>query len=413
MNFSKLPSLALAALISSSDAAPVAAESSTGATQNSERAAVTPPSAADAADTRTVNRYLDVGAYVQMEHKSTVDSEFNNDDADGFAFRNARLTAIGRTPMYGKFGTRLRFEFDAADGFSVKDLFASAVYGDDLIALDIGQFKVPFSLLELTSDSQTQLVITRRGEISARRLLLGRDRGVRLRGDVPLPLGEFFVRYWFSITNGDGDNDVYNQDSKYLYAGRLEIAPLGRLSDGEPDLDNSPIQFSVGGSFTHTAEVGNNDFGTIGYAAANETRFSGDARLKFRGLSLRGEYLHIQQKKDADHLGIKRNGFYAQLGYVFPIPIPPQFEVVARIQQVELNDKSDGYETVQGTRTFSLQDNAKTRKLEFGLNAYIFKQQLKLCAEYHITTLLEGLNKADGEKLFGNEFLLSTQFGWF
>lgn len=362
---------------------------------------------------------LQLGGYVQPTFEYTEDTEFNEDDYDGFAFRNARLTASGDFGVHPELAAGGGVELELGDGgVSLLDVFASLSWRDDLLAVDLGQFKTPFSLLELTSESSVQFPLARGGEVTPRRLLLGRDRGLQLRS--AFTPGDAWIEARLGVFNGQGANSLKNFDSEFLWAGRLEVHPLGRVSPGEPDLDHSDFGVAGGFSSSYTARNGNNVFGldTVG---AEQLRFGGDLRMKFRGLSLRGEYLSTSTRPEGeDEVGAW--AAYAQIGYVLPQPSWPQLELVFRWSRVDLDGSSEGYTSATSNPetgepgeflVFTDFDRTLHQRLEFGTNLYLLEHRAKVGVVYRRTDLLEGARTdTNGDPLFGDAVFVTMQVGW-
>lgn len=362
-----------------------------------------------------------LGGYLQPAYKHVMDTSFNNEDTDGFIIRNARLTAKAAYEFNSWFAMQARFNFDVSQGaFLVKDIAGSLIFLKRAIMLDVGQFKVPYSLLELTPESDMQFAMN--AQIS--RLALGRDRGIQLAGEIDAG-ANVWLAYQFGIFNGEGSNALENTDSKFMYTGRFEIAPLGPLSLSEADLENSDIRLGLSGGFVYIPSVARQDLGK-GDLEAEEWRYNGALRLKFKGLSLRGEYLGASVNLKDPEAGVvtddsnkdyKRYAFYAQAGYVLPFPWfkTPKFELVFRYDQSDINDEQDGYTVdAQGERQYILWDYSELRHIDVGANMYVFDNRLKLSFLYRLTDLLEGpKTNSSGGVLLGDAIFVMMQLGWF
>ncbi|MBK6517646.1 MAG: hypothetical protein IPG04_26900 [Polyangiaceae bacterium] len=345
-----------------------------------------------------------LGAYLQPGFRYVVDTDFNEDDSDGFFFQNARLIGKGEITFWKKLGAGVRFDFDVAQGsFAVKDVYGTLSWDKDLVAMDVGQLKVPLGLAELQPEARQQFAVAS----AARKIMFGRDLGIQLRSD--FPIGPVWFRLAGMIANGEGGfRQRINLDNQFLYAGRLEIAPLGRMQWSESELDDTAKpQLTAGFSAGHNSALGN-ELG-IADAGAGETRIGGDLRFWWRGLSIRGEYLHAFRGDNDGSLAFERYAATAQIGYVLPIPIPfPKFEIVSRFTQYDLNRTADGTEGDQ-----YVPENTEARVLEFGANAYVAKHATKVSFLYQLTDLLEGpMTDENGDVLIGDTVYVVTQFAW-
>lgn len=344
-----------------------------------------------------------MGGYIQPGFRFVTDTPFNNDDTDGFEFQNVRLIGRGETRIYDKLGAEFRFDFDVNNGnFSVRDVYGSLTWNKDLVALDLGQFKVPFGLASIQPESKLQFPIG----APSRRIMFDRDLGGALRTWIPIK--DFHIGASVMVANGEGGfRQRRNLDGKFLVAGRVEVDPLGRMELDEPDLENRKFQFAVGFNAVYNAALGN-DLGLNDVGAA-ETRIGGDARLFFKGLSVRGEYLHGFREAHGGEAAFQRYAFSVQAGYVLPIPIPlPKFEVVARFGQFDVNTSLDGTEGAD-----YVVDNTETRILQFGANVYVAKHAVQFHFLYELTDLLEGPQvDSNGDVLLGDTIFFGSQFGW-
>jgi phosphate-selective porin OprO and OprP len=133
-----------------------------------------------------------------------------------FLVRRARFNIDGS--FYRFVGFRIEAEF--TEGISLKDAYIDLRFFPAL-RLQAGQFKVPFSLEELTSSRFIDFV--ERSIVNE--LVPSRDRGIMLYGDVMR--GTF--SYYLGGFNGTGEDNSDNNGDKDL-AARLVLAPF-RNSD--------------------------------------------------------------------------------------------------------------------------------------------------------------------------------------
>lgn len=347
---------------------------------------------------------LRLGGYIQPGFRYVTDTDFNQDDSDGFEFNNARLIGMGDLTIAGDFGAAFRFNFDVNRGnFLVRDTYGSLTFKKELVAIDVGQLKMPLGLAMIQSEAKLQFPISP----VTRRLSFGRDLGAQLRSG--FELGPAWIEASFMIANGEGGfRQRRNLDDEFVYAGRLEVAPLGRMELTEPDLDDSDFQLTFGFSAGRNGYLGN-ELG-LQDAGAAETKLEGDVRMWFKGASLRAEYLRAMRSDTDSTQGYGRQALIVQAGYVLPIPIRvPQFELVAKLQQYDINDSLVGDEDPAAY----IVENTEARVLQFGANAYLAKHAAKVQVVYQLTDLLEGPTvDADGNVLIGDAVLAFLQFAW-
>lgn len=350
---------------------------------------------------------LILGGYIQPGFIGVADTEFNQDDQEGFDFANARLTGRGTQTVHKKLYVGFKFNFDVNRGnFGVRDVYGTIGWRDGLIEFDVGQMKQPFSLALIQSESQLQFALSPRTRIIA----FGRDQGFRLSSEKTLGR-RFWLSGQFMMANGEGGFRARrNLDDKFQYTGRVEVGPLGKVAYDEPDLTpakKSKLRFVLAANAGHTESLGKglgiNDVG------AAETRVGADARMHWHGASFRAEYLHGFRAENGDEEALERWAFNVQAGYVLPIPIKlPRFEVVFRYTQSDINTDLDGTEGPD-----YVVDNTEVRFIEPGLSIYLFGHAAKLHMSYLLTDLLEGpRTDVNGAPLIGDTFFAFFQFAW-
>jgi hypothetical protein len=347
---------------------------------------------------------LILGGYIQPGFIWVSDTDFNENDQDGFEFANARLTGRGRKDIIeNELSVGFNFNFDVNRGnFTVRDTFGSIDWRDGLIGFDIGQLKQPFGLGLLQSEALMQMPMSSR----IRTLAWGRDIGAQLRAEGTA--GRVWMKGAFMVSNGEGGfRQRRNLDEAFNYVGRFEIGPLGQMSWSEPDLDNSPFRFVVGANGGYTEKLGKGlGLGDVG---ANEGRVGGDIRVHVRGFSARAEYVHAWRGRNDPEAPLQRYGVTAQVGYVLPIPIKlPRFEPTFRFQQFDLNTSLIGNEGAD-----YIFDLTSTRVWEPGLAIYLLGHATKIVMSYQLTDLLEGPRvDVNGAPLFGDTFMVVVAFAW-
>jgi len=355
---------------------------------------------------------LVLGAYLQPGFVYQADTEFWEDDTDGFDFANARLTGAGQMPIYEELlHLRLRFNFDVNQGnFAVRDVYGGLAlrWDDDAqtvkggFGFDVGQLKQPFGLALLQSEAKMQFPYSS----PIRILAFGRDLGAKVYGD--LDVSNVWMRLSAMVSNGEGGfRQRRNFDDEYVFTSRFEIAPLGKMEMSEPDLKESPLRLTAGFNIGYATALGKGL--SLADVGASELRYGGDLRVHFAGASLRGEVLRGERDENEGEPGFGRLGVSVQGGYVLPIPIAmPQFELVFRYAQWDVNDELDGTEGDD-----YVVDNTAIRYLEPGLNIYLFEHAAKLHLAYRLTDLLEGpKTDVNGDVLIGDAFYTFFQFAW-
>lgn len=351
---------------------------------------------------------LTLGGYIQPGFTLARDSEFDQNDREGFEFNNARLTGSGERDAGKDLKASFRFNFDVNQGnFSVRDVYGSLSYDEGLVALDVGQMKVPFGLALLQSEAYLQLPRSP----GSRQLSFGRDLGAQLRGKISF--GSPALRWWAMVANGEGGfRQRRNLDDEFLVAARVELAPLenyrGHIGKSEADLVRGPLRLALGANIAYTPSL-NNALG-LGDVGAKEHRYGLDARLKFRGFSLKLEGLLGDRGINDGSQAFWRYAAYAQAGYVLPWRTRKiQWEPAFRFEQLDINRDSDGLE---GTE-YSIEET-EVRSYEAGVNAYLAHNNVKLQLAYRRTDLLEGpVVDRDEGPLIDDRLQIFMQVGWF
>lgn len=214
----------------------------------------------------------------------------NLDDAEakhGFSLERARLEFTFTPAKWVEAVVEAALD-DVDDQGTPDDLLRDAFV--DLkprrwFAVRAGQFKKPFSLMELKSKGKLP-VITRglSNDFLVRDLGYGgRDVGVALGGRLKSPLG---LEWMLGVFNGAGANRLEDDTSGAKdAAGRLEVEPLDGLKLG---LNGSIRNFDL-------SVPGNED------KPATAWMGGGDLQLKWRGLRLQVEGLYGVNHLSASH----------------------------------------------------------------------------------------------------------------
>ena len=222
----------------------------------------------------------------------------------------------------------------------------------DEAQLQAGQFKMPFSRGELTSDGALQFV-DRANAVDA--FKPSYDIGAMVQGKT----AGGKLAYNAGLFNGTGQSGTRTTNSG-AWAARLVFNPFGEMRYSEADLENTPSPLlSIGaGYFANTLKrSGNTGFldtttstppyagtaGWLGKAAAGTAIFDNtekvdvgtygfDAAFKWRGFSAQGEYFGGKAEGQAQGRTVNSRGYYGQAGYFL---LPKKLEVAARYSCVD------------------------------------------------------------------------------
>jgi phosphate-selective porin OprO and OprP len=218
---------------------------------------------------------------------------------DGFDIRRARIDLKGNiTPWFS-----YRIQADLADKPKLIDGYGEIKLAD-YFSVTAGQFKIPFSLENLTSSNKLEMIdrsqvvealVARGKDVIGNQN--GRDIGIQVSGSFLKINNQSLFEYRLGIFNGSGINVADTANEAKDIAGRLILTPIKG--------------FSVGGSFYN------------GWDKAIKPDVAGKSQIRNRiGLelsyatakfSLKGEYISGKDGKTS------RAGWYLQSGY-FIIP---------------------------------------------------------------------------------------------
>jgi hypothetical protein len=271
--------------------------------------------------------------YIQPQFRLRQDSPAPFDE-DGFRMARARgtLTAAGKA---GNLELSAYFEAELQPSFSLIDAYATVfrpLSNQGELKLDVGQSRVPIGRQQMLSD--TRISFVDRAQIST--ISPDRDLGARVWWK-PSQLRQ--VRVIGGMYNGEGKNQVQNINQSYLYAGRIEITPLGK----EQPYEESAFAgnwLSLGLSAGHNVLTPGNFHEKVIFLGA-------DLSGSWKGLSGSIEYLEVRHSYEGDMTkfpgpNYHANGWVAQLAYMLPARLPPlghsRVEIGARVEEIDRND---------------------------------------------------------------------------
>jgi len=303
-----------------------------------------------------------LGGYVQGQGEfggvdayrgSFVDTAANNHRVyDRFRLRRARLGAWG--DLNDEFDFKIMGDFEQGDGvnsgngglngsgnrtaFSGTDIFIN--YHQFAEAnVKFGQFDTPFGMEQFMIPDMFTLTPERSAVTEA--LRPERQLGVMLWGK-PLadlwPEQKDLVTYWFGIFNGNNRNVTVNDNSSFMYMGRVEAQPFQGQFLGQPTSWKIGVDgyFSSDATNTLLTQTGNVVVGADGRLSGlsvqtkDSYRQAGgvDQRFECGPLTIQAEYLQTQY----DHALAKvphftANGYWALAAYQI---VPKKLELVCK-----------------------------------------------------------------------------------
>lgn len=291
------------------------------------------------------NNSVTFGARVQL--RATLDDRegFDADTGgtgqgieDGVA-RSFDIPRLRLTFKGGMFRPWLKYELQfemsrtSGDGSSkIKDALIE-IHRNPLAVLKLGQFKVPFSLQELTSSGRQQFVDR---AITNAKFAPARDTGLALTGTTSNKLFGYAV----GAFNGSGESRQ-QEDEALLWAARIWFDPLGeyKLTESAADAPDRAI-FHVGvGYRTGEAIRGT---ATPGVVEDPDDQSAWNLELAFtrKRFFATGEYfvMEDEQHNPVSSAEVDSEGFHAQVGFA---AIPKRLEVGLRHAAIDPHDDLD------------------------------------------------------------------------
>ena len=184
----------------------------------------------------------------------------------------------------------------------------------DVVALDIkfGQMRIPFTAQNRSPNSA--LMFPRRSTPN-NVFLFGTDLG----GLVKLGILDDTVDILGGVYNGTGLAVSEVNSRGALYAGRLDINPLGGFPYAEGDLGRGGFKFGVGGGLLYYPSKLFDDAGNDTRTRARDLRASASFRMQVKGFYLQGEFLRRQRTDSLSSLPLIATGAYGQTSFFFPV----------------------------------------------------------------------------------------------
>jgi len=233
-----------------------------------------------------------------------------NSGVDGFDVRRARLDLKGALTDHWDYELYIEF----AGTPELLDAYTSYKFGDYL-KITAGQFKIPFSVDNLTADNQLEFIDRSQVEeaLAARAKdvignQVGRDIGAEISGSFLKYNNHYVFDYTLAVLNGDGIDKTADNNNNKDIAGRFTFHPVSNLG------------------ISYDFYQGHDVWGTSTVTQIRNRR-GVDARYVDGPLSLTAEY-----DRGTDGL-IDRSGWYGQAAY-FIVP-----------QKIQLAGRYDSYNT--------------------------------------------------------------------
>lgn len=239
---------------------------------------------------------------------------------DGFDVRRARFDVKGNFTSF--FSYRLQADF--AGSPKLVDAYAE-IKVNDYFNITVGQFRIPFSLENLTSMNKFELIdfsqavdaFTARGKdvIGNQN---GRDIGIQLGGALVKNKAGNLVEYRLGVFNGSGINIADTANEAKDIVGRLIVNPVKGFSIGASYYNGWGKAIKPASEFVGRSQIRN--------------RFGVETSYTKGKISLKGEYI---SGKDGQ---TEKAGGYLLAGYYV---IPKKLQVVGKYDTFDPNTSAD------------------------------------------------------------------------
>jgi phosphate-selective porin OprO and OprP len=295
---------------------------------------------------------------------------------DRIRLRRARINVSGE--FFEDFDFKLEGAFEQGDGlgssrtaFSGTDVFANWHRFPEA-QLKLGQFKPPFGLEQITSDSA---LFTAERSLPSAAMTQDRQVGVALWGKpltsvVSKEHGDL-LEYSVGMFNGNGRNTTINDDDNFMYVGRLAVLPF-KSKVGEQPVS---MRFGVNayqsrfGAGTRVSPGGNlrlngTDGALTPFAPTNSARgtaWGADYSFNLGPFDLMAEYLEVKYEAQ-DKVSFNEftaNGYYIQPSYFLPVMGGKKIQVVGRWESFNPGQAmNDDIKSVVGGVTYYINGDA-------------------------------------------------------
>lgn len=303
---------------------------------------------------------LKLGGRIQLRFAAQQNDPQTSGSEDSFRVRRARLSADGTFIEDVDFHLEVDVSRSAAlEKAEIRILKVPQAN------VTLGQFKLPFSMENLTSGKRLDMV-ERTQVVTA--LAPGKDIGIMVGGQF------FFKRFSYraAMANGNGKNNQTNDNDQFIYVLRLEGTPIQRLSLGNQDLT---VAVGVNGAYSRDSAVrADTIFGVkkaIGVTTEGARKLAGtDLSMQLGRLSLKTEYLWGEFKPylNGKRL-IRTDGYYIQGGWYLTQKLQALARYEAFDPDKDVLNNSDIRWTTLGLNYFIRGHNLRTQA------NYIFKQE--------------------------------------
>ena len=301
---------------------------------------------------------LNITNRVQVRY-TAVDPD-TGDSGQSFDVNRYRFTLDGRLFKYWEF----RLETDFATGSEAEPQADSELLLDAyfeftrkrMAQLWLGQGLVGFSRQELIYDYGNGQFVER--SIATARFAHGRDVGIALYGNNEQETYSYSV----GIYNGNGINRDVNENQNHLVVARLIVTPLGayELSEADPEWTRHPepkLAIGVSAMTNNMGQIEDERINTGGLQFA----------FRVRGFTISAEFFTESERTLSDPPGVETDtdGWYAQVGYLFPATELGMLEVAARYSEVLLDVANEDETEIAAVVGYYVRSHRNKLQLEY------------------------------------------------
>lgn len=302
---------------------------------------------------QTADTSLMIKINARMQNRLEVNNRFSENFSPSsaeFLVRRFRLKSNG-------FLISPRLEYKLEIAFSKRDVSQQlGEWGNNLLdayityaltedfSLRFGQGKLPGNRQRVISSGNLQLV-----DRSPANSAFNLDRDVGLTLEYEKPLGQAELRYYLSLSNGEGRNIVSSryepnrEELNLAVTQRVEFLPFGSFTKGgdyfESDLvreKNPKLSLAAGYYYNNDAIRSQGQLGSRLFEPRSLNSFFADMIYKHQGLSIMAEYMQMESpnpitsQEGAFSVARSGSGFMVQAGYL----MPSLWEVAGRYSEV-------------------------------------------------------------------------------
>jgi phosphate-selective porin OprO/OprP len=284
----------------------------------------------------------------------------SGDSGQSFDVNRYRFSLDGRLFKYWEF----RLETDFATGSEAEPQADSELLLDAyfeftrkrMAQLWLGQGLVGFSRQELIYDYGNGQFVER--SVATARFAHGRDVGIALYGNNEQETYSYSV----GIYNGNGINRDVNENQNHLVVARLIVTPLGayELSEADPEWTRHPepkLAIGVSAMTNNMGQIEDERINTGGLQFA----------FRVRGFTISAEFFTESERTLSDPPGVETDtdGWYAQVGYLFPATELGMFEVAARYSEVLLDVANEDETEIAAVVGYYVRGHRNKLQLEY------------------------------------------------